>query len=202
MVMGNYWAMSDIEINWEAAIVPYISLAGIPIGTPLHLLEESLARNVIDGKNNLYQFEGSPVLQLRENIEDSASRSLCFSIYDKSLTNWDLVFDSPENPSVETRALVVSIKENKVLIVAAWLVEFLDQTIGVYRSSYQGKLQHGVKLGDRVDAMLSITDLEYDPNEELFYPDKNYGGLIVGGAPGSLEDFPDQIILSMRVTPP
>ena len=200
--MENYWTASDIEINWKAPVIPYSSLAGIPIGAPLYLLEKNLARYVVDEKNNLYQFEESPVLQLRESIEDSGSRYLCFSIYEKSLTNWNLVFDSPDNPSVETRALVVSIKENKVLIVAAWLVDFLDETLGVYRNSYQGKLQHGVKLGDRVDAMLSITDLEYDSNEELFYPDKNYGGLIVGGAPGSLEDFPDQIILSMRVTPP
>ncbi|EPN31186.1 hypothetical protein A244_38010 [Pseudomonas syringae pv. actinidiae ICMP 18807] len=64
-------SVEDFKISWEAEIVPYKSLAGIPVHASAKLLKSVLARYVVDEEGLLYQFGDSPILKVEIYEPDS-----------------------------------------------------------------------------------------------------------------------------------
>ncbi len=187
-----------ISISWSAPILPSISLAGIPLGMHVEDFERAIKQYVIDDKAGLYKFTDSPVLLMMKSFDSDGCGGYGFFVHDVDLTNWQLYYDRPDHPGVETRALHVLVREWKIYAIKTWLYESVAQGYKPV-SSYQGKLPEGIGLGDLVRDLSPYTELEFDSSEEWFYTDEKYGGLEVCGYGSDLSDDPDQIITSLTV---
>lgn len=183
-------------ISWNAPIAPSISMAGIELGMNASEFLDLLSMYVVDGGNNLYQFEMSPILRLLKNNSNDDEIYL-FSVHDKELTNWRLYFNTPDHLGANPRALGVVVRDGKVYSVKVWHFEKLKEG-DVPKNIYRGKLPENIGLGDLVCDLLPCAKLTYDDAEELFYSAGEYGALEVTGY-GDLDEYPDQIIMAISV---
>ncbi|AMO95563.1 hypothetical protein CFter6_2897 [Collimonas fungivorans] len=159
-------------------------------------LLDLLSTYAVDGANNLYQFEMSPILQLMKS-NSNADEIYLFSVHDKDLTNWRLYFNTPDHLGANPRALGVVVRDGKVRSVKAWHFEKLKDG-DMPKNIYRGKLPENIGLGDQVCDLLPCAKLVYDDAEELFYSDSEYGALEVTGY-GDLDEYPDQVIMAISV---
>lgn len=183
-------------ISWTAPIIPSVSLAGIEVGLDIARLEEMLSRYLVD--ENLYQFEQSPLLQLRRSTSGN-DRLFVFSVRDTDLTNWRLHFASPDHAGVDPRALGIVIRQDRVHAIKAWQFESLKDDEKP-TNSYRGRLPGNIGLGDRVNDLMAQVSLTYDDAEGVLYTGPEYGGLEITGY-GEPDDYPDQPILAITVIP-
>ncbi|CDG86130.1 hypothetical protein GJA_5538 [Janthinobacterium agaricidamnosum NBRC 102515 = DSM 9628] len=123
----------------------------------------------------------------------------CFYETNDNFLNSNFEASLDGNFGVEDRAIVVFVKDGIISSIGVWLFGFYDSEKNINGKFYQGKLPNNVMLGDRVDSMSSL-NLEYDAAEEWFCMSGSYSGVIISGAPGDLGDFPDQRILSIRIS--
>lgn len=183
-------------VSWVAPIVPSISLAGIELGMSAGELFSLLSMYVVEDKNDLYQFEMSPILRLVKSNSNEDEIYL-FNVYDKELTNWRLYFNTPEHLGANPRALGIVVRDGKVHSVKAWHFEKLKEG-DKPKNIYRGKLPVNIGLGDLVSDLLPYANLTYDDAEELFYSYGEYGALEVTGY-GDLEEYPDQVVMAISV---
>lgn len=183
-------------ISWAAPIIPSVSLAGIAIGLDIARLENMLSRYLVE--ENLYQFEQSPLLQLRKSTS-GGDQLFVFSVRDKDLTKWRLRFDSPDHAGVDPRALGIIVRQDRVHAVKAWQFESLKDNEKP-TNSYRGQLPGNIGLGDHVSDLMAQVSLNYDDAEGVLYTGPEYGGLEITGY-GEPEDYPDQPILAITVIP-
>lgn len=189
-------ARQGAAISWSAPIIPSVSLAGIPVGLDLARLEELLSRYLIE--DSLYQFEQSPVLQLRKSTSGD-DLLFVFSVRDRDLTNWRRHFNSPDHAGVDPRALGIVVRQGRVHAVKAWQFESLNDDEKP-ANSYRGKLPGNIGLGDQVSELMEQVSLNYDDAEGVLYAGPEYGGLEITGY-GEPDDYPDQPIRAITVVP-
>lgn len=183
-------------ISWNAPIVPSISMAGIELGMDISELLDLLSMYTVDGVNNLYQFEMSPVLHLVKRNSNGDELYL-FNVHDKDLTNWRLYFNTPDHLGANPRALGVVVRDGKVHSVKAWNFEKLKKG-DIPKNIYRGKLPENIGLGDQLCDLLPCAKLVYNDADEVFYSDSGYGAIEVTGY-GELDEYPDQVIMAISL---
>lgn len=189
----------NFVISWDAPIKPSKSMAGIPIGLDVKELD-SLLTNYLDSCNkNVYVFHNSPALTLGSSIDSEGNGVYMFTLYDRSLTN--IKIDAQLRDDFYSRALCVLLRRYKVFAVKAWAFERLNSDGDLPVNSYRGKTRENLGLYSKVSEFLDYTNLEFDEGEEWFYTDKEYGGLEVIGYGMSLDNYPEQLVMSIGVIP-
>lgn len=178
-------------IDWHAPIVPAVSLAGIPLGVHFSELETVLDSYLVDEKNSLYRFVGSPVLKMHKSkLDPSGGGGMSFSVFDDSVVN-KLKRGIP--------ALSVLIRDEKIYAVKIYDFSFPGDL--AEKLVYKGCLPGGIRLGSAVAEMLLLTELEFDEAEEWFYTDSDYGVIEVSGWGVPLSDESEQLVTAICVIP-
>ena len=177
-------------ISWGAPIVPSVSLAGVPLHVDKSVLMTVLATYMVDENRMLYQFDASPVLRLRADLDERGDGVLFFFVNDDYLIN-------KFNKGIP--ALSVMIKDGSVYAVKAYDFSFPGEPVRNF--VYKGVLPGGLGLGSLVSDLLKFTDLEFDEAEEWFYADARFGGVEITGCGVPLEDERGQLVTAICVIP-
>lgn len=184
-------ASDSFFIDWYAPVVPGVSLAGIPLGVGLTELEAALASYLVEKKNSIYRFIGSPDLQMhRYELDRCGDCGLSFSIFDDALID-DLKKGIP--------AVSILIRAGRVCAIKAYDFSFSGDS--AEKLVYKGFLPGGIRLGSPVSEILLLTKLEFDEAEEWFYTDPGYGVVELSGWGVPLSDEPGQLITAICVIP-
>ncbi|SHN31789.1 hypothetical protein SAMN05216593_1392 [Pseudomonas asturiensis] len=179
----------EFSISWMAAILPSVSLAGIPLYVDADVLKCVLSGYLVDEKNSLYQFNDSPELRLKfHGLDENGNGGYSFVLSDASVINALKKF---------TPALSIMIKGGRVHAIKVYDFSFPGELAQNF--IYKGVLPNGTGLGSLVSDLLPFTSLVFDSAEEWLYTDQNYGGLEVTGWGVPLEDHPDQVITALCV---
>lgn len=188
--MGAQMTLSkEFSISWMAPIVPSVSLAGIPLHVDADVLKRVLSGYLVDEKNSIYQFNGSPTLRLKfYGLDENGNGGYSFVLSDTRIIN-DLKKFTP--------AFSIMIKVGKVYAIKVYDFSFPSEPAQGF--IYKGALPAGIGLGSLVSDLLPFTSLDFDDAEEWFYTDPDYGGLEVTGWGVPLEDHPDQVITALCV---
>lgn len=188
---------NNIIVSWNAPIIPSNSIVGIPLGLEHEYLKSIIDRYIINKKDGLYKFDGSPVLRLDSFILDNQGDGFYhFLVNDPKLTNRENLNELQD--SFYSRALHIGIRFNRVFFIKVWAFEVFENEIES-KYSYQGKTFEDLGLYSKVVDFSQYSKLEFDSAEEWFYTDQNYGRVEITGYGQSLEDFPEQEVMAIAV---
>ncbi|WP_080352995.1 hypothetical protein [Stenotrophomonas maltophilia] len=173
------------SIEWDAPILPGVSMAAIPLHAACDDLDAVIAAYLIDADARLYRFERGPDLRLeRYGPDEHGNGRLLFS-----LPGGDLACDMA--------ALSIAIGGGVVRALKAYALGMPWDVVA--RKSYRGLAVGSIGLGRRVSDFLGFTELHFGEAEEWFCGAGDHGVLEVSGWGVPLEDEPEQIVTAICV---
>lgn len=173
------------SIEWDAPIVPGLSMAAIPLHAAYDDLDAVIAAYLIDADARLYRFEGGPDLHLeRYGPDEHGIGGLLFS-----LPGGDRAGDMA--------ALSITIGGGVVRALKVYALGMPCDVVA--RKSYRGLAAGSIGLGSLVSDFLVFTELHFDEAEEWFCSGGDYGVLEISGWGVPLEDEPEQVVTAICV---
>ncbi|HDS1147629.1 MULTISPECIES: hypothetical protein [Stenotrophomonas] len=173
------------SIEWDAPIVPGVSMAAIPLHASYGDLDAAIAAYLIDPDAQLYRFEGGPDLRLERYGPDEHG-------------NGGFLFSLPgDDRAGDMAALSITIGGGVVWAIKVYELGMPGDVVA--RKSYRGLAAGSIGIGSLVSDFLGFTELHFDEAEEWFCSGGEYGAREVSGWGVPLEDQPEQVVTAICV---
>ncbi|MCF3481046.1 hypothetical protein GUV60_13525 [Stenotrophomonas maltophilia] len=179
------WSGVLCAIDWDAPIVPGVSMAAIPLHASYGDLDAAIAAFLIDADAQLYRFKDGPDLRLERYGPDEHG-------------NGGLLFSLPGgDPTGDMAALSITIGDWGVRAIKVYALGMPWDVVA--RKSYRGLAAGSVGIGSLVSDFLGFTELHFDEAEEWFCSGGQYAALEISGWGVPLEDEPEQVVTAICV---
>ena len=172
------------RFTWDAPVIPFQSLAGIKLSTPVDVFERGLEQCRLGGSDR-FQFDHGPVLRLEK------SGSYVFYVEES--------FGDYESLDI---LLFVAVEQGVISCVEARLPGVCGEE-GVNPVAeavcYKGKW-FDCGLGEGVQKIVDHCELYYDSADESHVPDSNVGGVsVMTNFLANVDMCPDQYVTRISV---